>query len=257
MTLKQLSLIIILAFFTFSCSSDDTPSDPPQNNSLLLKQRVTSYPDDNETMTENFVYDGNVLTSIVNSDGERVDYLYENNLLTRINHVASNGTIEQYVVIGGYDQNTRLSSYTVYLQLNQAFKFELLYNSNGTITEKQYSGDHNSQTTLVRETMITMNNGHLAQEISNDGINYSFEYDTKNGIFKNITHIETLNLINDDFSGHIDSNLNNLVKINDTQNGNTTVSEEFQYTYNSSDYPETATFYLEGTLEKTIQYIYE
>ncbi len=254
MTLKHSLIAFALIITFFSCSSDSNDdTNPPQDN-LLLVERITDY--EGDILTEYFSYDGNKLTSILDSEGYKYEYIYENEVLNRINSTDSNGSLMDYSILE-YNSSNQLSSYTVYITSgNEGLRFDLTYNANGTITEKEYIGDHNSQMSLIGENIITRNNGQTILEVDSD-FEATFEYDTKNGIYKNIFKIETLNLINIDFSGYIDSAENNRLKATENDNGDVTVLEEYQYTYNASNYPETATYYYDGELDSTIQYIYE
>ncbi|WP_196887595.1 hypothetical protein [Aureivirga sp. CE67] len=260
MTSKYSFIVILLLLTFFSCSddSDDVTeeNETPTETVLMLKERKTTYPD-GEIFTEYFSYDdADNLTSILDSDGYKYEYIYENNKLIRINSIAESGNMEDYVLLE-YDSENRLNSYTIYVSFdNVGLRVDLTYNPNGTITEKEYKGDHDSQTTLINEITITIDNNQITLRDGED-LDYTYEYDTKNGMYKNITNIEVLNLINIDFSGYIDCADNNILKIKEEEDGTEIIYEEYQYTYNSDNYPETATFYIEGEIDSTIEYIYE
>ncbi len=257
MTLKPTLLTMLLIITFFSCSDESTNDDElPQENGLLLKERITDY-GGGDIQTETFSYDeNNNLISILDSGGYKYEYVYENNLLIRINYTEPNGSIIDYTVLE-YNSNSELTSYTVFITSgNEGLRFDLTYNGDGTITEKEYSGNHDSQTSLISEDIITFNEGQILMETDTD-FQATYEYDTQNGIYKNVSNIEVLNLINIDFSGYIDSAENNLLKVTENDNGTITIHEEYQYTYNSSNYPETATYYYDGDLDSTIEYIYE
>jgi len=256
MTLKHALIAFSLIFTFMSCDNDSNNGDdnPIPESSILLKERIINY--DGDILTEVFSYDGNFLTSIIDSEGFKYEYIYDNDMLVRINSIAPNQDITDYTLLE-YNSSNKLASYTVYISSGtEGLKFDLTYNADGTITEKEYSGDHNAQTNLINETIITRNNGQTQTETTADFVT-SYDYDTKNGIYKNIANIETLSLINIDFSGYIDSSENNLLTETNNSSGTNSVFLAYQYTYNASNFPETATYYYDGALESTIQYIYE
>lgn len=224
-------------------------------DTLLLKEMIWTETD-GTTYTDTFSYEGNKLVSIT-LDGELTNsYIYENDLLTRINSYLD-GDIEDYV-IPEYNAANQLISYVVYIpDGNEGLKFDLTYNTDGTITEKKYSGDLVSQTSLIGETIITMANDQIVLENYDDGTDSVYAYDTQNGMFKNISNLNTINLINIDFSGYIDSGLNNLIRLTEDANGTPVDYEEYEYTYNASNYPATSNDYVEGVLDSTREYIYE
>lgn len=231
-----------------NCNSSD--------DSLLLKQMIWTELD-GTSETEEFFYDGNNLTSVTVDGVLYNSYTYENDLLTKIETYDDNGAIVDYT-IPEYDTNNQLIVYTVYINSdNQGIRFELTYNTDGTITEKKYLGDLNSQTNLTSETIVIIDNNQLLQENNDNGFSVTYAYDTSNGIFKNISNLQTLNLINVDFSGFIDSGQNNILSYTENDNGTVVVPEEYVYTYNSNNYPETSNDYYEGLLDTTREYIYE
>ena len=255
---KFLTIFSLLLLFT-SCSDDESTNNIDNNDDTntetLLRERITQY--DNETITEFFNYDSNKnLASIIDSDGFSYNYIYENNLLKRINYTDSDANIIDYTNLN-YDDTNNLINYVVYIPDNdEGLKFDLEYNSDQTITIKEYRGDLVNQNSLIGESTINLSNKQKVSEIGNDySINYS--YDNKNGIYKNISNIETLNLINIDFNGYIESGNNNIIRINEEENGNNIIFDEYEYIYNNDNYPVSATYLYDGELDSTIQYIYE
>ncbi|WP_055443140.1 hypothetical protein [Lacinutrix himadriensis] len=230
------------------CENTNPSSD------LLLKQMIWTE-SDGTVYTDEFFYDGNKLTSVTENGELAVDYVYENDLLARINNYGFDGTLEDYVETE-YNASNQLIAYTVYITNgNEGLRFELAYNTDGTITEKEYSGDFVSQTSLISEEIITIGNNQVLEENNVDGYEGVYTYDDKNGIYKNISNLQTLNLINVDFSRYVDGGQNNLLSL--VEDGNAVPFEEYVYTYNSSNYPETSMDYVEGVLDSNRQYIYE
>ncbi|MDO6597538.1 hypothetical protein Q4512_11480 [Oceanihabitans sp. 2_MG-2023] len=234
---------------------DGLDCETTNSEDLLLKEMIWTELD-GTSYTDTFSYDGNKLTSIT-ENGDLVNtYIYESDVLTRINSY-EDGSILDYV-IPEYNADDELISYVVYITNgNEGLKFDLTYNTNGTITERKYSGDHVSQTSFLSETIITMENNQIIAESYDDGTDSVYAYDTRNGMFKNISNLRTLNLINIDFSGYIDGGFNNLISLTEDVNGTPVVYENYEYTYNSSNYPVSSNDYIEGDLDSTREYIYE
>ncbi|MCL5127713.1 hypothetical protein [Algibacter sp. L4_22] len=126
MTLKN-SLIALSLIFTFmSCNNEPVEIfidevDVSEESTFLLKQRITTYPD-GETETETFSYNGNDLTSILDSERDK----YENNLLQRINYTDLDGSLIDYTLLE-YDATNQLNSYTTYN--TEGLMFDLAYSS--------------------------------------------------------------------------------------------------------------------------------
>ncbi|WP_299885632.1 hypothetical protein [uncultured Lacinutrix sp.] len=223
-------------------------------NLLFLKNKIFTYAD-GSMETETYNYDGNKLISITYSDGSATNFTYDNDILTRIDNYNDLGGLGDYVITE-YNSSNELISYTVYITPNEGLRFDLTYNSDDTINIKEYSGDHDSQTTLIEDETISMQNNQITFEDDVDGLEATYSYDNKNGIYKNISNLKTLNLINIDFSGYIDGGNNNLLELLETENGVSNIHEEHTYTYNSDNYPVTSTYNFDGAFDSTIEFIY-
>ncbi|WP_303319165.1 hypothetical protein Q4Q34_16420 [Flavivirga abyssicola] len=254
MTLKKL-LIFGLCISLFACSSEstDTP-DEPTNDSTLLKKTIETY--DDEVITTNYTYDGNKLISVISDDGYKFEYIYENGILVRVNSYVD-GELDGYTTIS-YNQNEKIANYILHIINDITEKYVFTFNSDNTVTESRYIGDLNSQTNFQNTTTYSYT-GENITNLTNTGYELSYQYDNKNGIYKNIHAIEVLNLLSIDF-GALNGNTNNPTSIIDNNNGNI-ASETFGYTYNESDYPKTANYTskYKGVTDdtSTIQFFYE
>ena len=258
----KLLLSTCLLFILFSCDTEpvdtaDTAETPEEEveeseESLRLKKRITDYGD--EVVTEIFSYDGNRLTAIEGPEGAKYEYRYENEVLKAINYTVDEEV--EYELTLSYDASNRIDSYIVLAENDEGFRFELSYNDDGSISQKEFHGDHNAQNSLSQEIILTLENDQVTK-ITGDNFSATHAYDEQKGIYSSIDQIATLNSIDGDFSGYIDGGKNNLLKVTENDNGSASVFEEYTYTYNAAGYPESANYYNYGELDSTIQYVYE
>ncbi|WMI69042.1 hypothetical protein [Mangrovimonas sp. YM274] len=256
MILKKSLLALTLAATLFSCSSDSSDSDSqiPQETGHL--KQITWTFTDGEIYSETLSYDGDKLISIEDSDGWKFKYIYENDMLIRINELNDSGIVTTYTLLE-YDVENRLSSYTAYISsISEEWGWDLTYNEDGTVSESSYEKSFNGSMLGEQESTIVLDNGQITGYYA-DGYNFNYEYDSNNGIYKNISHIEILNLMDRSFQGYFESGLNNLTKITANYGGEGYDREVYEYSYNSNNYPATANYYWEGELDATIEYIYE
>ena len=254
--LKTLAFATMLAFIGVSCDNSDDSTDPPIDQGLLIKQIITSNPEGSDvtySSTATFNYtNGNVLTSIVRDNGNSLDFIYENGLLSELR----DGDLS---VIINHDNNNRLSDYTIHFEDGSMERYEFTYQSNGTIIEKSFDVDTPE---IYYEFELIISNGQIVQKIEIDedsnftGIT-NFTYDTQNGVYKNIAHIETILLIDSSFTEYMHSAANNLLTEITSYPAYSITEQEFTYTYNAEGYPITADSYFDGYVNDVIEYIYE
>ena len=120
-----------------------------------------------------------------------------------------------------------------------------------------------SQTTLSNSYTLSYEGSNLLSQV-NDEYELSFQYDNKNGIYKNIEQIEVINLVSIDFGG-LEGYTNNIIDRRDNdedEDGNDVIiADTYEYIYNENGYPVTATYkdFYDEELEETyiIEYLYE
>ncbi|MEP1488088.1 MAG: hypothetical protein ABJK28_06645 [Algibacter sp.] len=268
MKLKKL-LFFTLCISLFACSTESSNDDNETNDDLILLKKTIENVIDGDTFTTNYTYDANTLTNIKDSDGYETSYTYSDGKLIKYENI-ENGTILSYVIIS-YDSD-ELTSFTEFYTeasglASTALKFNITYNSDNTITEELYSGDHDSQTNLVSTSTIKLIDKEIIIDEweENEDI-YTYEYDNYNSIYKNINNIETIILTSrTEFGWPIYGATKNVTKIIEYQEGWNTTEDVFEYTYNDLDYPSSAKLYydsdtsdsIETELSSTMEFFYE
>ncbi|SDB61194.1 hypothetical protein SAMN03097699_2577 [Flavobacteriaceae bacterium MAR_2010_188] len=249
--MKNLYSLIFTIFVLFSCSTNDSSQSLEQlsEDEALIKREVLTKLN-GDTISVDFSYDGNRLTSAKSSDGYEFNYIYENDLLSQVD-LFQDGTILIYVELTY--EIARLSSYTSYFSNDIAERFDFTYNSENSILVKRYSGNYTSQN-YQNDIDIVLENQNI-KSVTSSEYSVQYTYDSSNSIYKNIFAIDVLNYIGLDFGGFEG------VSNNPTSRSRVYLSESesqtFTHTYNSIDFPATTDVYLEGNLEGTIEYFYE
>ena len=241
---KTIIAFFVSAFLLISCSSDDSSSNP-STGEVLLRSLIITY-DDGTSFTSNYTYNGNRLTGYSDTDGLDEVYIYSGGLLTQIDEF-EDGILDIETLLE-YDDNDRLIKETYMYEDGTSQINEFVYNADGTITEIE-----DDMTTYIYAYV----NGNRSTETDVDGnYDYTYTYDDKNNPFKNVHQREVLDLIGEYAS------LNNILTYMNTGGGPTDDDFTSTYTYNSDDFPITATstFLEAGTntpVVETLQFIYE
>ncbi|ULC58091.1 hypothetical protein MBM09_09180 [Flaviramulus sp. BrNp1-15] len=243
-------LLITLCLTLFACSTEstdtpneETPEETEQpTDGILLKRIVETY--EGETYTTTFTYDGNKLITYDEGDGWKNIFTYEDEKLVREDQFAEN-ELNAYVILE-YNTDGSLSNFREYFLEPSGLggivtKNIFEYNTDNTITQTIYRGDATSQTDFSHTYIITMQNDNI-KSIVDSHDSYSYEYDDKNGVFKNIHNIEILNILSEnEFGALIFGNTNNVINANDFE-GSDEYNETYEYTYNDNSYPVSATW---------------
>ena len=260
--MKKYILLLTLTTLLFSCTDDviDTssganinlPTDPTEAVVLVKKIKITY--SDNDELILNYNYDGNQLLNVTHEDGSiMVSYTYnENGLLIRIDYVA----FEAFTTFNYNTTNNTIDIFELYHIDYPAQEHTVIYNSDDTITvENYYDG------VLTSEDLITLDsNGNIIKIVddTNEYVN-NFTYDTKNNAYKNVSNIEIFHLSGAtteygfDF---VNGNFNNMNNWTETYQGEEVV-ENWDFTYNSEDYPTNAVLYYDGIEDAIVEYFYE
>jgi gamma-glutamylcyclotransferase (GGCT)/AIG2-like uncharacterized protein YtfP len=254
----------------FNCETEsiDTPEVEQETDNTLIKKIVYNQGAADE-YTEIYTYkDGNKLTSLDASDGNKSIYTYEGDKLVRediyIDGVLSANNTLKYNTDGKVIELVEYWSESSGLP-EQTFKISLSYNSNGTIQADVYRSDEGSDFELDHMNIISFNGTNISSIKDEDGsTEYIYTYDTKNNIHKNIYAIEVLSLIghNTEFGAYILGNKNNITSDSEVYNNEST-AYTYEYVYGDNDYPISATYkYVDnGVVDEesieTITYFYE
>ncbi|AUC76766.1 hypothetical protein [Olleya sp. Bg11-27] len=236
----------------------DGLGDCASQNSVLLKKTIWTY-GDGSTLIVDFNYDGNRLTSMVDSDGETDTFTYENNLLTRIDSEIydSSGNLDPDYTLLEYDSQNRVINEVLFINNGvQSQRTAYAYNTDGTITVTDYVTDQASGVESLDYTgTILITNGNVVSWTDGSNVD-QYTYDNKNGALKNVFAFDTLLVLNTMYIGN-----NNETAKSSTIDGTSNPDESYtvSYMYNNDDYPLTSNFdYEVGSLDDySVQYFYE
>lgn len=248
-----------------SCSSDDSSSSESQP--LLLKKMTEGDVLFGQTVT-NYTYNGNKLVEIFkDGDDDFADvYTYTGDLITKIEKFAvyDAGTPSEDRELLSTDQfaynaNNLLVTFTT---TSQDFEGDrtttYVYNGDNTVSFAQNANVPGQPTESLKTGTITVQNGEITRlQVVKEFDSYTdnYTYDTKNSIFKNVTGynqlIFTLIIGKQGAMTWVDSIVGGISHNFLNHQG------DYQYTYNSDNYPLTANQSLSGTVLHSFQFEYE
>lgn len=235
---------MVLSFLFSSCSSGD--SDSTEGTMLFVKEIIS----DSYGGTHLITYDGNKIVKEVRSATETNtrSYIYDGDLIIEEKIVRKNGwdfweiTSVEYIYENGKltfllsKSSDKWTSDGTSLHDKNNYKFEYVYNSDGTITANNYTFDSKGNAQMLYLLKYYFQNDNLVKseycDVNGEILNTTiYEYDNKKNPYSNIVGFSQL------YDQHgFDRNKNNLV-------GYTLVSNVFKktvknkYTYNSYGYP--------------------
>jgi hypothetical protein len=227
-----------------SCSSSDDSSSSA--NPGLLKKTVDHYAD-GSTLTTNYVYSGNKLVKMTDSDGDRVEFFYTGDLITKQDYYEGNDLTQRFTF--AYNDSGQLISNTqLFYDMGWGDLDEFVHNSDGSITVSSYSGDLNvTPTGTPTMGSIVFGNGEITQINGSNGPSHTYTYDNKNNPLANITGYNKMS-----FAGmEADGMLHNI--LTDDIEGDSMVTNV--YTYNADNYPTTLVETYAGE-ETTTEFFY-
>jgi hypothetical protein len=245
--MKKIFYLFSITFLILqSCSSGD--SESTNTDTILIKKTIETDPQG--IYTNIFEYNGNKIVkvnSLINNNliGTAL-YTYSGNLITEVNVFGNTNNLVQKNIYN-YNSDSKVTSFVELDYLNNIGRRATYnYNSNGTISSAEYEGSLTSQSTLKETKTITFTNGEVSSLIEQIGSitkTTYYTYDNKNSPFKNVlNHDKLAYCVFRTFTSEIN---NNLTKINKVQSGINNMVSNFQYNYNSSDYP---------TLKSSVEY---
>jgi YD repeat-containing protein len=248
--MKKIALVFsAVALILTSCSSSD--DSPTQSGDFLPKTITDNSPLDG-TLTSHYVYNGNKLVTVTDSDGVVEEYTYTGDRITRINY--KTGTFIEQQDNYSYDAQGRVTSYQRLDFDDQLGNLETFtYNANGTVSSSYFIGDDVTQDTPSGSEVIYFTNGEATMIESFDDNGdlvsvYDFTYDTKNNLFKNVTGFAALNIIEGDVIGVAHN-----VLTADYQD----FSYTYEMTYNADNYPTVIVEKDGATVESTVNVTYQ
>lgn len=261
---KLLYVFSALALIFTSCSSDSDSSSNNPSNPVLPKRTVETYYLDgsvDEVVTSNFTFNGNKLVAIVYEGSIEKDvFTYTGDLITKIEH------FENDVVVGmenfGYDAQGRLQFWEDYggVALDQLYENDAFtYNSDGTILRNHYSDG-----ALMSTHKFYLENGEVSkiESISQStgeaepGLTRIITYDDKNNAFKNILgYNKALNMVY--FESAINDGFQKNLLTCISSGGAFNINWNFEYVYNSNNYPTSVMKNLNSSESQSVQFFYE
>lgn len=263
---RVILLLFIICYIITGCSTNEPENTPIVNNNNLIKKVVQTFNIPGVgalTYTMTYFYDGNRLARVV-KDGSNIgsgiveeNYNYTNNLITKKTATIGN-SVE--ITIYNYGNNFLVSGTTTGNVTNNTRKSIITQNIDGTIEEKI--------TTIDNLTNIETVNGNFKTTLLN-GNNIKTEFLHVSigtiGTFKNTREFDEKNIYTKNILGYnlIEINRNNetkrtLYNYNNIQGGYDTSVTEYQFTYNTANFPiKRQQFGSNGQLIETLEYFYE
>lgn len=248
---KLLFLISAPILFLCSCSSDSTSEPEFTTEGTLLRRTI--YHDFFYDYTTDYNYNGNKIINEVSSLGNRYEYTYTGDLITKREFYVLNVLRQREFF--QYDSQQRITEILALLYTpdgDGGSRTEYIYNPDHTVNIKYYSGDLTTQNTLENESLAFLTpNGEIDKlERYISGYLYTdvYHYDTQNNTSNPVVGLNQLKYWNVDGSTH------NLIRVDQstTQAPGSISSENFYFTYNSFGYPGT-----KSNSGRTTDYLYQ
>lgn len=267
---KLLPFFGALALLLTSCSSDDNNDDANDATSSIKPSKIAySYANSDSDYSLDIKYDGNKLISQTTDDGEVYKFTYTGDVITKVEYFNADKQLEyttEYVYTGGkLTSTTEKANNEVLKKAASTYgKTKYTYNADGTITAKRFyeyqDGTEEEQGSVIKITIKDSNYSKAETNFSGN-LQYTttYEYDSKNNPFKNITGFNLL------IDWQTDASRNNVTKqtrVTAQVLGKTSVSDNTQvstysYTYDSNNFPTESKFTdNKGTQTQSVKYTY-
>jgi hypothetical protein len=253
--MKKILAMAAIALFMVSCSDDDSNSN--QADTKLTKVVTT---DSDGALTSTLTYNGNKLTEINSTDGEKSTFTYDGNLITEWKTFDADNQLISKDTYEYNSQNQLITYYEFYYDADgtEGYKTTYVYNSNGSIAFTEYSGDVDDLNSFTEQTstgVITDTTLTTTYDMGEDTETVTYTFDGKNSPVKNITGMDKIG-----FAGTYGTkkfNKENVVSQSYSYNGSAAVIESTTvYTYNSASFPLTETM-TDDSGTSTTTYTYE
>lgn len=251
--MKKILFVICASLLVLSsCSNDDGKDDTAINDSVLLKKVI--FKDGTSSNFLEYSYIGNKLKRISPNSSNLVffDFTYNGDLIDGSKRYDENKELI-FEAIYGYDNKQRLVSEKIISKFYvSGSKRIFVYNSDGTISFTEFTGDLVGHDQIVKTGIIWVNDeGETIKVEEYEGnallSKAEYTYDDKNNIYKNILGYNKLFLL-----GEIPKTHNILTCKKYDSNNVLTYSYSNMYSYNSDNYPVSViTTYEDGHLGNT------
>lgn len=271
--MKKISYCLLVLLFTFCTKNEDEivetiPENSVPSQNLLSKVNTT----DNQNQLS-YNLDGNKIISTLNSDNEKTDYFYNNDLISQTiiynqNNIKTGEVNYTYDVIS----SKLLKSEYIGFGPNLSKKFIIDYTHNASnityrITEDRRGGGLNPPlSTYYFNGIIEVSNGNIIRKTTVDEYNtnelseITLEFDDKNNKTKNIVGLDKIYLnfngaINNDYHKNNAITINNKYTVRNTILGITNVSNHFYsylFLYNQDNFPTQVSVYYDTVLDPSL-----
>ena len=246
--MKNLSLLFCVFILVLTSCSKDSASPVAEEqlttNGTLLRKVITTVGTD--VITDEYFYNGNKLLKVVSSNGRRYEYTYTGNLITKQDLFENN--VLKSTENNQYNADQKITEKKILNYPNsKAFRCDYTYNTDGTVTVKEYSGDFTTQTTqTVNRKIFLFSNGDVEKIEEYVVVNgnpvtriNSYTYDTKNTPTNAILGYNKIKLW-EVVGASGNSHNNTAIYFASTESNTTPYTVNPSYTYNSFNYPITA-----------------
>ncbi|NMH26733.1 hypothetical protein [Flavobacterium silvaticum] len=233
------SYLLISAFLLLlvSCTSEsDTTPSPEVNPKLRLIQKSITTGWSGESVTSVWNYDGQKLVSIISDNGSEQHFTYNDNLIVSVESSNEFGevTTDSYE----YDDQGRI---TTHLDISADWGRKQVYEyaPDGSISVTQYFGSDESQTQIVMQGVLLMQNGEITHTKtlnvdSGYGRICDYTYDTHNTPTRNIIGYDKISSL---LSTNQKGIFHNVLTNTQTTEGQDPVLVTKTYVYDSLDFP--------------------
>lgn len=235
------NIYLILSFFLFVACSETDENPGVQEVDTLPSKIVTSMKDGSFFGSKTMYYDENKISNISFTNARSlsagsVELMYTDGLLTKINQYDDDGLLLQVFDLE-YNSEKRLEQYFITRTAeNWVNKKVLEYRSGNIIEISNYTGDLEEQNEFVGLITYTFDSNNNITKIVTPDYEVVYEYDDKNGIFKNVEARDVLNLLGL-LNGTLNrGGMNNAVSYT-YSNGEITDHINLEYTYNDNSFP--------------------
>lgn len=232
-------LLSLLFVFFQSCSPSE--SDSTAQNSILVKRIVQTTPQ--SVYISDFTYNGLKMVQSTQSTTNflrRGVYTYTGDLVTKIDYFDIDDALIETRIFNYNSANKIASILKLLYQSESGTRVTFNHNSDGSVTAIGYSGDLINQNVLEYNNTIFFSNGEISSMVQNMGnLSLTCFYDNKNSPFKNVIGFDEIAYANDGFFA---TSINhNLIQNNLYQPGVPVYTINYNFTYDSNDFPLTQT----------------
>lgn len=268
--MKKFSCILglITAVLISSCSNDEFDTTTPENqttdvkgnnNGTLLKKTVAIIDGGTTVTTGEYTYNGNKLSRVTTED-KYVTYTYTGDLITSREFFSNNLLATKEIF--EYNANKKLVAFKR-VKPNNAVVYNAVYvyNSDNTISVTGYKGALKDAASEIRSRKVFLTAGQISKietynKVSGATVTETavYTFDGKHSPFASITGFDKLTY----YDAALSANSNNIMSsVYTASNSSKTDNDQFQYTYNSFNYPTTATELTSVGKPTVYQYFYQ